>query len=149
MDKGKVFSDNSNLTNLVDVKRLYKNSKWIMCFWRGLCFALKDFLLVPHCFVSLAVELRYLRLSMIQQFLSRLPKIGSRWFLFIWSGKSSLIFKLFTTYPQEKSNHKKNHAYLDDLQYSTCFLKKQSHSYSICHRVDIHRLAKRLISSFC
>ena len=44
---------------------------------------------------------------MVQQFLLCLPEIRSRWFLFVSSWKISLCFKSFTTYPQEKSNHKK------------------------------------------
>ena len=31
--KGKGFSDNSNQTNLVDVKRLHENGKWIIAIY--------------------------------------------------------------------------------------------------------------------
>ena len=44
---------------------------------------------------------------MVQQFLSRLPRIRSSWFLFIQSGKSSLPFNLSTTYPQKDVTTKK------------------------------------------
>ena len=47
-----------------------------------------------------------------------------------------LDLKLSIACPQEKSNHKKNNACLNDSQ------------YCICHKVDIYRLAKRLVS-FC
>ena len=51
--KGKVFSDNYNLTNQVDVQRLYEKYKLIIC---GLILCLKDSLVVPHftlwiCFI--------------------------------------------------------------------------------------------------
>ena len=48
---------------------------------------------------------------MVQQSLLPLPRIRSRWFLFIRSGKSSLPFNLFTTYllksylPQSSLSH--------------------------------------------
>ena len=38
--------------------------------------------------------------SMVQQFLSRLQRIGSRWFLLLDQEKASFSFNLFTTYPQ-------------------------------------------------
>ena len=41
------------------------------------------------------------RFSMLQQCLSRLPRISSRRFLFIRSGKSSFSFNLYTTYLQK------------------------------------------------
>ena len=40
--------------------------------------------------------------------------------------KNFLSLKLYVTYPQEKSNCKKIHAYLTDSKYSTCLLKKCS-----------------------
>ena len=42
------------------------------------------------------------------------------------SGKSVPLLKLSTSCPQEKSSHKKNHAYLTDSEYFTCLLKKRS-----------------------
>ena len=47
--------------------------------------------------------LRDLRFYMVEQFQSRLVGIGPKRFLFIWSVKIFLSFKLFTTDPQEKS----------------------------------------------
>ena len=47
--------------------------------------------------------LRHLRLYKVEQFQSRLAEIASKWFLFIWSKKRFLSFKLFTTDLQEKS----------------------------------------------
>ena len=40
---------------------------------------------------------------MFQQFQLRLVRIRLKQFLFIWSEKRFLLFKLFTTDPQEKS----------------------------------------------
>ena len=42
------------------------------------------------------------------------------------SGKSVPLLKLSTVCPQEKSSHKKIHAYLTDSEYFTCLLKKRS-----------------------
>ena len=47
-----------------------------------------------------------------------------------------LDLELSIASPQEKSNHKKNNACLNDSQ------------YYICHKVDISRLEKRLVP-FC
>ena len=60
---------------------------------------------------------------MVQQFLSRLARIRPRQYLFISLRKSHLPLKLFTACPQQKSSHKKNHAYLTDSEYFTCKLK--------------------------
>ena len=76
-------------------------------------------------------------------FLLCLPRIMSRQYLFISSRKRYLSLKLSTVCPQEKSSHKKNHA---DSEYSTCLLKNVL-TCSICHRVDIYRIVKRLASS--
>ena len=46
--------------------------------------------------------LRHVRFYTVEQFHSRLVRIGSKWLLFVWSEKSFLSFKLFTTDPQEK-----------------------------------------------
>ena len=85
---------------------------------------------------------------MVRQFLPRLTRIRSRRYLFISLRKSHLPLKLFTVCPQEKSSHKKKHAYLTDSEYCTCLLKMLL-PVGICHRVDIYRLVKRLASSFC
>ena len=69
-------------------------------------------------------ELIHVRFSMVQQFLSHLPKIRSRQYLFISSRKSYIPLKLFTACLQGKSSHKKNHPYLTDSKYFTCLLIK-------------------------
>ena len=61
---------------------------------------------------------------MVQQFLSRLPRIRSRQYLVISSRKRYLPLKLSTACPKEKSTHKQNHAHLTDSEYCTCLLKK-------------------------
>ena len=57
----------------------------------------------PFCLITDDLpQSRYLRSvlrsKMVQQFLSGIPRIKSRWFLFIRSRKSSLPFNLCTTY---------------------------------------------------
>ena len=66
----------------------------------------------------------HLKFSVVQQFLSCLPRIRSRQYLFVSSTKSYLPLQLSTACPQEKSSHKKNHA---DSEYFTCLLKKCSY----------------------
>ena len=130
LGKAKVSIVNSNLTKfLVEAQRSHVNIKWTI--WKLSCWS--AFLYENVSFIE---ELRHLRFSMVQKFLSRLLRIKSRQYLFIWSGKSFHPLKLSTSCPQEKSNHKKNHAYLTDSEYSTCFLKKRS-------------CLKHLASSFC
>ena len=55
-----------------------------------------------------------LTFSLVQQLVSSLPRIRSRQYRFISSGKSVLPIKLSTAYPQEKSSQKKKYAYLTD-----------------------------------
>ena len=122
----------SNLTILIDTQRLHKNDIWCI------------YLAVPHCFIkvfSFTGDSRHLRFSMVQQFLSRVPGIRPRQFLFIWSEKNFLL-KLYTTYPQKKPNHKKSHAYLTNAQYSTCLLKNCLHLHH-CQSGDLkaHKMA--------
>ena len=50
--------------------------------------------------------------------------------------KTFSVFQIFISDPQENS------------QYSTLLLKKYIISYIICHRVNISRLVKGLVSSF-
>ena len=57
---------------------------------------------------------------MVQESLLRLPKVRSRWFLFIRS-------EIYILPNHKKYNPKKNHTYLNLV-------------YTICHRVDIYRL---------
>ena len=59
-----------------------------------------------------------------ENILSCLPRIRSRQYLFISQRKSYFPLKLSTASPQEKSSHKKNHAY---PEYFTCSLKKCSY----------------------
>ena len=92
-----------------------------------------------------SVEFRHLSFSMVQQFLSRLPRFKSRRYLLIWPGKSFLPFKLSTNCLQGVSNHKKRHAYL--IQNIPHPYWRNTLAYNICHRVVIYRLWNRLASS--
>ena len=93
------------------------------------------------CFIYCSVKKSYIiHGAAIRQLI-----IKSTWFLFLW--KKYVPFKLLTTYSKEKSNHKNNKVYLTDSQYSTCLLKNNL-AYSICHRVKVYRLVKRLPFSF-
>ena len=95
--------------------------------------------------VSFIAESRHLRSSTVQKFLTRVTRIRSTPFLFIWSEKGFFHFKLYTTYPQEKSNHKKSHSYLADSEHSTCLLKKyprpqhlpESEDLLVCKTPDV------------
>ena len=113
-----------------------------------LCFK-KTFLLLHtvllKCFIQRA-ELGHLSFSMVQQFLSYLVRIRSRRILFPWLEKVFLPFKLFTTSPYEKPNHKKDQTYLVDSLIPHAYWRNTL-AYNICHRVDIYRF-KNLTSSF-
>ena len=93
----------------------------------------------------------------MEQFLSRLVTIRSTRFPFIWSKNIFLPFKLFIAYPQEKTYHRENHAYL--------LVHNSLHAYwsnnlacSICQGVEClgqtlvfmwnTRLGERFISIF-
>ena len=84
-----------------------------MCFELGLdILVYKKVIAVPHLFnktVSFIEKLIHLILSLVQQFLSRLPRSRWRQYLFISSGNSFLPLKLFTASPKEKSSHTKTH----------------------------------------
>ena len=84
----------------------------------------------------------HLGFSMVQQFLSCLPRIRSRKYLFISSRKSYLPLKLSPVCPQEKSSRKKNHA---DSEYFTCLLKKCSY---LQHMSQSGHLEARKTSGF-
>ena len=71
------------------------------------------------------------KFSQVQQFLPHLPRIRSRQYILISSGKSFLPLKLPTACLQEKFRQKNNLAYLTDLEYFTCLLKKRSRLYQI------------------
>ena len=48
------FSDNSNLTNLVENQRLHENGKLIVCVSNGVYILFKrSFLAASHCFIKL------------------------------------------------------------------------------------------------
>ena len=98
--------------------------------WKWLCVS-DDVYTLFNIFIEIFClqPSRYLRLSMVQQSLLRLPRIRSRWFLFI----RSEIYLLST---HKKCNRKTNHTYLNLVN-------------SICHRVDIYRLVKLLTPPFC
>ena len=102
-------------------------------FPAGFILCLEKTLLLFHTAFIKMFHLK-LRFSMVQQFLSRLTRIWSCWFLFIRPGKK-LPFNLFTNYPY-KINCKKNFAYLKFI----C---------SICLIVDIYRLVRLLTLSLC
>ena len=55
--KGQFFSDNPNLTNLVDIQYQQENCKWIM-FPTEFVVCLKNVLVIPHGFknISFAAE---------------------------------------------------------------------------------------------
>ena len=103
----KFFFNNSNLKNLVDVRYFNDNGKWIICVSEGfiLCLIFFFFCCSPLLFrnVSFRAESRYLRFSMMQQFLLCLTRIRSWLLLLIWSGKSFLP--------------KKSHAFLTDSKF--------------------------------
>ena len=81
---------------------------------------------------------------MLQQFLSRVSrKSQGNCCLF---EKSFLPFKLYATYPQEKTNHKESHDYLTDLQYFTFLLKKCPRLQHLSQGVDLWRPVKSLTS---
>ena len=106
LGKAKVSIVNSNWTKfLVEAQRSHENIKWTI--WELSCWS--AFLYENVSFIE---ELRHLRFSMVQKFLSRLLRIRSRQYMFIWSGKSFHPLNLSTFCPQEKSNHNKSHAYL-------------------------------------
>ena len=76
------------------------------------------------------------KIFMVQQFLSCLARIRSRQYLFISSRKSYLPFKSFTACLQEKSSHKKNHAYLiQNISY--ILLKKCSRLQHVSQNGDL------------
>ena len=116
-------------------------------FWRGLYYA-PVFKKRSCCSalyywnVSFTAELRYLKFSLVPHFLPHLPRISSRWFLFIWSWKISL-FQAILTYPQEKScwtdSEPKN-------GWKTHWRNDQA--YTICHRLDKYSFVKRQTSFF-
>ena len=97
--KGKVFPD--SLTNLVNIQRQHENGKWILCISEGVYTLFKKmfFLFYPtllKCFIYSRVGL------IVLQFLSHLPRLRSRWLLFIRTEKIYLLFNLFTTCSQKR-----------------------------------------------
>ena len=96
----------------------------------GVYTLFKKLLAILHGFIKRfhLQQSRNLRFSMVQQFLSCLQRIISKWFS-VHLIRKKFPFNLLTTYPQKKCHHKKNHAYLNLV----C---------SIYHSVDIYRLEK-------
>ena len=113
-----VFSDNSNLIILVDVQNLHRN-KYEYVFLTGVILCLKNVLAVSPCFIKM-FHLQH-RLDIID-----FPCWNDSCRTKNKGCKSFFPFTLNTTYPQEKSNHKKSHVYLTDSQYSTRLLNKCS-----------------------
>ena len=107
LDKAKFNTVNSDLTNFLDVQHLHENIKWIMCFSLSLAILCLQKRSCSSTFlnqnVSFIEELIHLGFSLVQQLLSRLPRIRLRQYLFISSVKSFLPPKLSTLCPQEKS----------------------------------------------
>ena len=84
----------------------------------------KNVPVAPHCFIKMfhfTIESRYLKIL-----LGAWTKNWVKAISIHLTRKTLPPFKLNTTYPQEKSNHSKNHAYLTDSQYSTYLLKTYS-----------------------
>ena len=77
--KGKVFSENSNLSNLVDIQLQHENGKYIMCFLTGFILSLKNVLAIHHGFIKMLhlQQSRYLD-SPCATILLHLPRIRSR-----------------------------------------------------------------------
>ena len=101
LDEAQVSTVNTNLIKFVGVQCFHKTIKWIMCFWRGLAILC----LHEHCWWS-KFPLTSYRFSLVQQFLSCLPRIKSRQYILISSGKRFLPLKLPTACWQEKSSQK-------------------------------------------
>lgn len=79
--------------------------------------------------VSFTEESIYHRFSIMQRFQSQVPRIKSRYFLFIWSEKKVFFLSSYKlpTHKENQSYREKIHAYLtDSSQYSTCLLKNYS-----------------------
>ena len=96
-------------------------------FLTGFILCLKNILPIPYSFIKiiyLEQSFCILDSTWFNNYYRLYQRIRPRLLLFIWSGKRSLPFKLFTTYSQEKCNLKENHACLTDSQYSRCLLKK-------------------------
>ena len=82
----KVSTVNTNLIKFVGDQRLHKNIKWVMCFWRGLAI-----LCLQERYCCSAFPLTSYRFSLVQQFLSRLPRIRSRQYILIHQEKVSFL----------------------------------------------------------
>ena len=99
LGKIKVFSMTLTQAILVDVQCLHGTLNELYLFLTGIILRLQK---LPSCSTLLyknvpcTVELRHLSFSMVQQFLSHLATIRPRQFLFIWSERFFLSFKLFT-----------------------------------------------------
>ena len=93
-------------------------------------------------------ELRYLRSFMGEHFLLRLSRIMSNWFLFVWSRKNSLPFKLLPI--TDEKNLTTRTIMFTLLIYNVPHAYWRNNlAYSICHKEDIYRLLERLTSKAC
>ena len=112
LGKVKLSSDNSNLIILVDVQNLHENNNHVYCvsngvytlFRKGSC----SFTLLYQN-VSFPAGLKHHRFFMVYQFLSRVPRIGSSKFLFVWLkntaiSKSSKFTISFLSKPTSSSS---------------------------------------------
>ena len=136
--KVKVFSDNSNLTNSVDVQSLHENDKWVCVPNRIHSLFKKQFCCFTLLYwnISFIASLKYLRFSKVQQFLLRLPRTRSRWF----------PCYSFPSYLHKKSKHKKNYACRKLFHNIPHVFWKKNLNFSIFHRVNNHKLIKQLAS---
>ena len=86
LEEANISTVNTNLIKFVGDQRLHKNIKWIMCFWRGLAI-----LCLQERYCCSAFPLTSYRFSLVQQFLSRLPRIRSRQYILIHQEKVSFL----------------------------------------------------------
>ena len=96
--KGKVFSDNSNLKNLVDVQHFHEDGKLIICVSDGVYTLFNSVSPVPYCFI----ETFHLKVSQIF-YGATIPVAPIH---LIW--KKLLYFPVIHYLPKEKCSNKKN-----------------------------------------
>ena len=112
LDEAKVSPFNSDITNFVDVRCLHE-----MCFSLSLAIL---YLQKRYCCYTF---LSFLLGATIPATLTKnqVKAISIHFFR-----KSFPSLNLSNACPEEKSSHKKNHAYLTDSECFTCLLKKRS-----------------------
>ena len=138
LGKGKVFSDNSNLTNLVDIPCQYENGKWSICASHGLYTLFRKTFLLFHtalikCFICSRV-VGILNSTWCNNSCRVDQELGQGDFYNSIRKKFTSFQFIYYLFAKNKSNHKKNHAYLNLI-------------FSICHRFHICRLVKLLFLS--